>query len=174
MSVRVVTIIGELAHGRKAYERRQGVEIKRIVVHHAGVNDASAESMATYHVRKRGWPGIGYHYVITRGGGVYKCQPLLVVSNHCGKYNREAIGVCLIGNFETRYPTPGQLEAGVELVAELAVVYHVGAACIQGHREVVGARTLCPGALLDMPRFREAVERVKRRGTAAQEGLYIA
>ena len=64
---------------------------------------------------------------------------------HAGdeEYNEHGVGVCLIGNFEERSPTPQQLAAVKRLVATLKREYRISADRVIGHSEVKA--TACPG-----------------------------
>lgn len=90
---------------------------------------------------------IGYHYYITADGTVYDCRPPTRQGAHCcaGGRNRTALGVCLAGHLDDDRPTDAQIEALVELLCVLCVRYALPVSVIEGHRDVPGARTDCPG-----------------------------
>jgi len=132
-------------HSRKRYSLRSFKDITHIVIHHSATANASSEGIARYHVQVNGWPGIGYHYIIAKDGTVYKTNSLTTVSYHAKGVNKEAIGICLVGNFSNKAPEKIQLASLKKLVdllkkylPELTVVFH---------RDVPGARTTCPGSL---------------------------
>lgn len=60
---------------------------------------SSAEEIDTWH-RKRGWKGIGYHYVIRRDGSIEKGRPESEVGAHCKNHNSHSIGVCYEGGLD--------------------------------------------------------------------------
>ena len=153
----MITNISGLAHRKPGYRSRQVVGIKAVVVHHTAAGEQSAEEIAKFHVESRGFPGIGYHYLIHRGGAVEKVNAVRTVSFHCGEWNRRAVGVAVVGNLERGLATDRQWGVLVELVTELCRAFGVGAAQVVGHREVPGARTLCPGRNMDMERLRKEV-----------------
>lgn len=124
---------------------------KHIVIHHTAASSGSVEAIHEQHL-KRGWDGIGYHFVIGNGNGMpdgsveatfrWKTQ---MHGAHAGseEYNQRGIGICLIGNFEESRPSAAQLSAIKRLVAALKRDYRIPADRIIGHKDVKA--TACPG-----------------------------
>lgn len=139
-------------------ETRPLGNIKYLVVHHSATSEfATKESIRSIHLNK-GYSDIGYHYFISQEHG----SPELIVGrdDHFNgahtlpdkikgkKYwidNWNAIGLCIIGNFEKK-------EISHELANEAA--YAIMLLCnkykipidkdhVVGHREV--SQTACPG-----------------------------
>jgi len=119
-----------------------------IVIHCSAVRPgqtSSAKQIDSWH-RKRGFDGIGYHYVIRRDGSVEKGRPEAKVGAHAKGYNAHSIGICYEGGLneqgkaaDTR--TPEQKEAILKLLRELMARYP---GCkVVGHRDL-GARKSCP------------------------------
>ena len=151
-------IVGDLPkHKTLRYNTRLLDEITQIIVHHSATNSGTPEAFARYHVEENGWPGIGYHYVISKTGQIYKCQNVTTVSYHAGNANRRSIGVCLVGNFDTQTPTDVQMDALMELLAELITAYPAAKGNIIGHREVPRTYKSCPGKNVDMNKVRDCV-----------------
>ncbi|MCR4424677.1 MAG: peptidoglycan recognition protein family protein [Firmicutes bacterium] len=142
-------------HPSKQYRTRALGDIARVVIHHSATNGGTPESLARYHVNKRGWPGIGYHYVIASDGTVYKTNYATTVSWHAGSSaNWDSIGACMIGDF-TKHEVPQvQLASTLELVQELMRAYSIPVSGVVGHSEVPEAATLCPGDAVDMRAIR--------------------
>lgn len=118
----------------------------RIIIHHVGGTDrdVSAAEIHQWHLNN-GWAGIGYHYVIRKGGTIERGRPREMIGAHCYGYNRTSIGINLVGNFEEAYPTDAQLAAGIYLTAYLCQLYNLdtSGSIIYGHRDLNS--TLCPG-----------------------------
>ena len=95
--------------------------------------------MARYHVRRKGWPTIGYYAIIDALGNIYRTNMPQVASYHSGDRatNLNSYGICLLGDFRTYDPTPAQLDACRWLVGELGVEE------VLPHKAVV--QTSCPG-----------------------------
>jgi len=127
-----------------------------IVIHHSATDTGSAETFDTEH-RRRGWRGLGYHFVIANGNGGPDGQVQVgdrwtaqAVGAHTGgtpgnAYNRRGIGICLVGDFDRHRPTRRQLAALKALTAQLADRYGIPPENIIGHRHAPNANTQCPG-----------------------------
>ena len=131
-------------HPRRRYARRPLSAITHLVLHHSGTRSGSPESFARYHTWVRGWPGIGYHYVVAKDGTVYKTNALSAPSYHARGMNLSGVGIALVGDFNRDEPTPEQVEAARELIG-LLKDYFTSAKVIF-HRDVPGSHTTCPGA----------------------------
>lgn len=157
----IIVITGDLpTHETKEYEERFLTEIGQIVWHHVGDRtgaDVSPENTARFHVNKRDWPGIGYHFYIRKNGQIYQTQDLGTVSYHCngqegrrGLCNLLSVGVCLEGSFMAgRVPTAEQLSSARELNAYLLKLLGLSKSAILQHKQVPGHKTACPGATVD-------------------------
>lgn len=124
-----------------------------IIVHHSGDPIAHAGEVATvqgiedFHVRKKEWDGIGYHFLVGPSGTVYEGRGLGRNGAHAPGHNSTSYGVCLLGNFNDRLPPPSQMD-GLKalcrwLVASTVVTPNPH---ILGHRDV--RATACPGDAL--------------------------
>lgn len=132
-------------HPVKRYLTRELTSITHVVLHHSGTREGSPMSFAKYHVFLRGWPGIGYHYVINKDGTIYKTNSLSTISYHTRGLNRESVGICLIGNFSVEIPRSAEL-ASLFYLLGLFWKYFPHWEVIF-HRDAVGSRTVCPGHL---------------------------
>ena len=125
---------------------------KVIVVHHSATESGGAARFDALH-KAKGWDGVGYDFVVGNGSdtkdGEIEVTPRWTTQAdgaHVKGWNDVAIGICLVGNFETADPTPRQLDALVRLVRHLRRRFHVPAERVVGHGKL-GA-TLCPGKRL--------------------------
>lgn len=78
--------------------------ITLIIIHCSAVRPnqtSSAQQIDSWH-RKRGWSGIGYHYVVRRDGTVERGRPEAKVGAHCLNHNRHSIGVCYEGGLDAQ------------------------------------------------------------------------
>ena len=127
---------------------------KYIIIHHSATGEGSALAFDKYH-RFRGWKNLGYHFVIDNGSqgkqdGQIETSPRWIKrqnGSHCkaGGMNRKAIGICLVGNFNTEKVSAKQISSLVYLVNALKKYYNIPVRNIIGHRQVKGAKTECPG-----------------------------
>lgn len=153
----IVDLIGKLpVHPTRKYRTRELSMITRVVIHHSATPYyIKPEEIARFHVNGRGWPGIGYHYLVDHFGIIYKCWPASTVTYCVAQGNVPSLCVCLIGNFEEDKPTDKQLAAAAWLTREIVQAY--GIKDVLGHREVPAQFTKCPGKFLDMDEFRRMV-----------------
>lgn len=151
-----------------------------IVVHHAadhykqatGIEDVRA--IRDWHVKGRGWGGIGYHEVCAEAvnDGPVACY---LVSDpntqraHIAKRNHEAFGICCATDFGTGLPAEKWVDALAQRVA--AALDRWPNAKVLGHREAAlpGHGTACPGGAWAAwkPRLMERVAELRRRPVLA-------
>ena len=86
----------------------------------------------------RGWDGIGYHYVVPEDGVIQRGRPHYWIGAHVKGYNRNSLGICLIG---TDTFTADQHTALVSLLRSLTTKYP--GVKIVGHYELDPNKT-CP------------------------------
>lgn len=74
-------------------------EVERIIIHASATPsdmDIGREEIDRWH-RAKGWWAIGYHFVIRRDGTVEKGRSCSRFGAHASGYNRNSIGICMIG-----------------------------------------------------------------------------
>ncbi|MBD1552266.1 lysozyme [Pseudomonas sp. C2L12B] len=112
-----------------------------VVVHCSATGphaDIGAHDINAWHL-KRGWAGIGYHYVIRRDGKLENGRPEHAIGAHAAGHNAVSVGVCLVGGVDAAGKphanyTEAQLACLRRLLAELHSRYP--AARILGHRDL--------------------------------------
>lgn len=129
---------------------------RRILVHHSAGADGVArdfDRILREHTLPppdgRGWRTIGYHAVIERVGETFMeipGRPEWMVGSHCPGQNSIALGVCLVGNFETAPPPQPQVRMLVKKLSAWCRQYRIPIGEIHGHRDY--RATLCPGEYL--------------------------
>jgi N-acetyl-anhydromuramyl-L-alanine amidase AmpD len=140
-----------------------------IVVHHSASSAGNAASFEAYHRGVRHFArGMAYHFVIGNGRGLgdgeievgsrwTRQEPgahvAAALRDGNVPWDNVAIGICLVGNFETSSPTRKQLETLSRLVSLLRRRFHIPAERVLGHGAVPGAHTACPGRSLDLARL---------------------
>lgn len=127
---------------------------QRIVVHHSAIKYGNAKIYDRAH-RKRGMQnGLAYHFIIGNGidsgDGEIEIGPRWTkqllgghVKNHA--INLTAIGICLVGNFETTHPSKQQLDAFRQLMDWLQGDVLNRKLQFAGHKDLQGEQTVCPG-----------------------------
>jgi len=129
----------------------------QIVLHHSATSAGNVASIDAAHRRQRDrmgnpWLGIGYHFVVGNGqqmadGEIQSTFRWLkqLPGAHAGTrlHNEQAIGICLIGNFDESAPTEKQIAAVRALVTSLARRYAIPRERLLRHLDVQATR--CPG-----------------------------
>jgi hypothetical protein len=126
---------------------------KYIVVHNSSTKRGGAKAFDNYHRNvKRMRNGMAYHFVI--GNGSYTGTGQIEVGDRWAKQlqgghmkssaqNRVAIGICLVGDFDSDRVGRSQLEALDELVSYLQA--KTGKTIVTTHRQINIRPTTCPG-----------------------------
>lgn len=128
------------------YSTRALNKINQIVVHHSATIGQTAKDYARYHVLSKGWPTIGYHFVIEVNGDIIQCNPLTAISYHVSGHNTQSIGICLSGDFTKQEPTKAQLKSLDRLIKHLRKELPQYLA-VDGHKKY--GQTSCPGHSLE-------------------------
>ena len=129
-------------------------DIEEIIVHcsatREGDESINAEVIDRWH-KKRGWKGIGYHFVILIDGLIETGRMIDKCGAHTKGLNCSSISICYIGGVESerndkgKYSakdtrTPEQIATMLELLRLLKKIYPE--AKIHGHRDF--AAKACP------------------------------
>lgn len=128
------------------YTTRSLNQINQIFVHHSASIGQKAEDYARYHVQSKGWPGIGYHFVIEVNGDIILCNPITTISYNVSGHNTRGIGICLSGDFTQQEPTSAQLKSLDNLIKHLRKELPQYLA-VDGHKAY--GQTSCPGHHLE-------------------------
>lgn len=141
---------------------------KYIIIHHSATGKGNSMQFNKAHLKK-GWKGIGYHFVIDNGtlgkdDGQIETSPRWIKQAegaHCkdSKMNERGIGVCLVGNFSRDKVSRKQMGSLVYLVNELRRFYKIPKTKIMGHGQVPGANTECPGEIFPWEKFRSELRK---------------
>lgn len=141
-------------HPTKRYDKRDLEVIDTVIIHHSATESGAAESFARYHVDKNGWPGIGYHFVITKSGEIQQTQLLKTVSYHTSGINTRSVGICLTGDYDKQQAPSVQLSSLVKLIKYLEG--KMGRKLnIAGHNEY--SNKSCPGDKINVAEIKAQV-----------------
>ena len=116
-------------------------DIQFLIVHCSATSpseEANHETIERYHTTARGWPTIGYHYVINRDGNIVNTLPEDQRGIHVAGFNSVSLGICLVGGInEDGVPeanfTSLQFESLEILLRELKGRYPRSE--VKGHRD---------------------------------------
>lgn len=128
---------------------------KYIVVHHSGVDEGTMKGMDQYHRKVRHMEhGLAYHFVIGNGRGMGDgeiavgrrwTQQLDGGHLRSEAQNRVSLGICLVGNFETKRPTEKQMRALENLTRALMKRCNLSTSAVRTHQQINVISTRCPG-----------------------------
>ena len=138
-----------------------------VVIHHSATEKGNAAIFDKWHRERKHWEGVGYDFVI--GNGIDSGDGQVEVTfrwrkqipgAHCGGTrgnwaNKDAVGICLVGNFNSTVPTKRQMESLLKLIRFLQKRYGISKSRIYGHKNTPGARiTECPGRKFPIARLK--------------------
>ncbi|MBT5691331.1 MAG: LysM peptidoglycan-binding domain-containing protein [Opitutae bacterium] len=128
---------------------------KGIVIHHSATTVGSAKGLDRYHKEQRKMQnGLAYHFVIGNGKGMRDGE--IYIGNRwknqldgghlkLEKWNKENIGICLIGNFQIHHPSQRQINSLEGLVRHLIKHCDIPSSEVTTHRLKHKNHTVCPG-----------------------------
>jgi len=111
--------------------------LKAIYVHHTAGTNSYRESQSAalvrgiyaYHTKSRGWPDIGYQFLVDKYGNIFQGRKDARVDNpigaQAGGYNTGTIGVSAMGNFDTARPTSALLTGMAKVIAWKSYQYKI-------------------------------------------------
>jgi hypothetical protein len=142
-----------------------------IVIHHSGTENGNAAIFDKRHREENHWEGIGYDFVIGNGtdSGDGRVEVTFrwrkqIAGAHCGGTpgnwaNKEAIGICLVGNFNRTVPTARQMQSLVKLTRFLQKRYRISKSRIYSHNTTPGARvTDCAGKRFSIAKLKSILD----------------
>ena len=109
-----------------------------INIHHSASMIGDVKKIRGWHLQ-RGWNDIGYHFVITRKGGIEIGRPLSEIGAHNKGLNSTNIGICLVGKGNIEKFNQSQYTALVMLLRGLCDQFNISKDNISRHHEE------CPG-----------------------------
>jgi LysM repeat protein len=139
---------------------------KYVVIHHSATRQGNARSMDQYHRRRRMENGLAYHFVIDNGLGgpdgrieIGSRWPRQLNGGHVASeaMNAQAIGICMVGNYDEHSPTASQMKSLYALVQYLRARCGLPASAIKVHREINTRPTRCPGARFPIDALRRNI-----------------
>jgi len=136
----------------------------RITVHHSfdtlseqdgstlGDSEEVVRAIQKFHMEdpNHRWGDIGYHFLIDSGGRIFEGRELTWQGAHAGgsggMNNTQNLGVCMLGDFLKRSPTPAALKSLELLIDSLQSQYRIPSSRVYGHNHFT--TTECPGPAL--------------------------
>lgn len=150
---------------------RGGKKWTAIVIHHSGTKNGSATVFDKWHREGKHWEGVGYHFVIGNGTNTGNGEVEATfrwrqqkVGAHCGGTagnwaNRDAVGICLVGDFNRTLPPSQQMRSLLKLIRFLQGRYKIPKNRVYGHNTTPGASaTDCPGRSFSIAKLRAMLD----------------
>jgi len=106
----------------------------KIIIHHSG-NTNTIQKIIDLHINKNRWTCIGYHFLISESGQIHYSRKLDSAGAHCFGYNKNSIGIALLGNLDIENPTLKQIESLNNLIEVLKKEYSIKN--ILGHNQAI-------------------------------------
>jgi len=148
-------------HSRRAWGARaprcrdRGPTPTRATIHHTVTpnNDSNPQrrlrQIQAYHMDSQGWCDIGYNYLVSSDGRVWRGRGALYIGAHVTNANSGNVGISFMGTHTTRPASLQQLRQTARLLVRLrrrGYPISLGRRDIKGHRDHGG--TSCPGGAL--------------------------
>jgi hypothetical protein len=128
----------------------------RATIHHTvtPTNDSMTvpqrlRQIQAFHQNTRGWCDIGYNYLVSRDGRVWRGRGALRVGAHVANANTGNIGISFIGTYTSTAPTENQMCQAARLLRRLHADFggiSLDRTDVKGHRQL--GSTSCPGGAL--------------------------
>jgi N-acetylmuramoyl-L-alanine amidase len=134
------------------------IKPKYIFIHHSLTKDSktvSWDAIRRYH-KGLGWRDIGYHYgieLINKNFEILLGRMEGTTGAHTRGYNRNSIGICLVGNYDIADVPDSKWKLTQKLVKNICLRYDINADNVLAHREVASYKS-CPGNRFDIDKFR--------------------
>ena len=168
---------------------------RRVIIHHSGASkNQTVKSIEKYHMswrfkgksisefagrsyRKIGlkveapWEGLGYQLVIDYNTGiVWKGRPEHYHGAHTVGHNKDSIGICLIGNFDSIYPSEIQIKSLKIELKRIVNQYNIPLSEIVPHRKF--ANKTCYGKKLSDSWARDLISIVTPEVSVPENKFY--
>lgn len=128
----------------------------RVTIHHTVTPTADSLSpqarlrqIQSFHMNSNGWCDIGYNYLVSRDGRVWRGRGATTVGAHVSNNNSGNIGVSFMGTYTATAPTATQMCNAARLLRRLSMDFagvDLVRSDVKGHRQYGG--TACPGNAL--------------------------
>lgn len=142
-----------------------------IVVHHSASIQGNLASLTRQH-ELQGLSGLGYHFVIGNGNGAqdgellvgYRWSQQLAGAHVAGplseQYNSTKIGICLIGDGDSRGFNPNQISTLMQVIRGLQEEFGIPDDAVELHRDVFS--TSSPGRFFPQAAFQRGLLHASR------------
>lgn len=146
-----------------------------IVIHHSFSADhpdhVNWSAIRRWHVEYNGWRDVGYHFGVELINGhpeILVGRMLNETGAHCTNagMNRKSLGICVVGDFDTKAPSDDLLNALRKFTHGLLTVLDIDPERVIGHRDAGlmdgfdwrrGEFKTCPGQMFPLDEFKRSL-----------------
>lgn len=134
----------------------------KYIIHHSLTEDNKIlkdfSAIKNYHVNVKGWVDIGYHMIIEEVNGVLKAiegrKPWVNGAHTIGQ-NEKSIGICCVGNFDSKTPSEKLYKFTAETIFKYYVKgYNFGMMPVKRHSDYANYKS-CPGKKFKVKKIQE-------------------
>jgi LysM repeat protein len=143
-----------------------------IVIHHSAVDTGTVKAMDNYHREVRHMEnGLAYDFVIGNGNGMGDGEIAVgqrwtrqLDGGHLASeaQNKIALGICLVGNFDTHAPSRKEMESLRALVVALMARCNLTSRAVKTHQQINIVHTRCPGEKFPASKFLASLQSAGR------------
>jgi N-acetyl-anhydromuramyl-L-alanine amidase AmpD len=122
--------------------------INKIIIHCSDSDEPEHDNIETireWHIGRKKWSDVGYHYFIDKKGRIFTGRPHEKVGAHCIGQNAKSIGICVSGRKDFWEP---QFRSLAFIVKDLMRTYNISRNEIYPHNFFNIAKT-CPNFNID-------------------------
>lgn len=144
------------------FDKNSSKKWTHIILHHSWSQDSGNihnwQEIGAYHTKVKGWNAIGYHWGIENYEGAHRyCvgRGMDCVGAHTQGMNDTSIGICLVGEYDSKEPLDCQYWMLAELCKDLMRDFQIPIENIRRHSEY--AEKTCPGKMFDMEKLKNKI-----------------
>lgn len=124
-------------------------QVKEIIIHcTATLPDAVPREIKNYHVNECKYSDIGYHFIISKDGMIWRGRSIYSTGAHCIGHNKESIGIAYIGGLKSDGKTANTMTreqriSMLRLVDALKVIFNLNETHVRMHNEFANKECPC-------------------------------
>jgi len=176
----IVQIVNRISECFDASHRSRKKQIEGEIVHRFGLNLAHDAAGVARFARLDANVGskMAYTFVVLEDGTIEQALPLDAIGWHARGWSETHLGIAVLGDFRKHLPTVNQLQALIELLAELSAMR--GSITFGAHDQFPNSSNdpnkQCPGEFLDCGALRDQVRqrlRDRAKDVLIDSGLFL-